>query len=188
MAELSHHEVVVLFLSIGIMLLMSRFLAELGRRIGLPIVMGEMIVGILLGPTVFGAISPDWYEGLFPSSGPVAISIQAIVKLSVVMLLFVAGMEVQLPVMLKQGRLALSTSLTSMVVPFSLGFWISWQWPELFLRATNVPPLVFSLFFGTALAITALPVIARILMDLNIYKTKIGMLIMAAAMFNDLLG
>ena len=75
-----------------------------------------------------------------------------------------------------------------MVVPFSLGFWISWQWPELFLRATNVPPLVFSLFFGTALAITALPVIARILMDLNIYKTKIGMLIMAAAMFNDLLG
>ena len=188
MAELSHHEVVVLFLSIGIMLLMSRFLAELGRRFGLPIVMGEMIVGILLGPTVFGAISPDWYEGLFPSSGPVAISIQAIVKLSVVMLLFVAGMEVQLPVMLKQGRLALSTSLTSMVVPFSLGFWISWQWPELFLRATNVPPLVFSLFFGTALAITALPVIARILMDLNIYKTKIGMLIMAAAMFNDLLG
>jgi len=188
MAELSHHEVVVLFLSIGIMLLMSRFLAELGRRIGLPIVMGEMIVGILLGPTVFGAISPDWYEGLFPGSGPVAISIQAIVKLSVVMLLFVAGMEVQLPVMLKQGRLALSTSLTSMVVPFSLGFWISWQWPELFLRATNVPPLVFSLFFGTALAITALPVIARILMDLNIYKTKIGMLIMAAAMFNDLLG
>ncbi|MBK6838663.1 MAG: cation:proton antiporter [Bacteroidetes bacterium] len=188
MAELSHHEVVVLFLSIGIMLLMSRFLAELGRRIGLPIVMGEMIVGILLGPTVFGAISPDWYEGLFPGSGPVAISIQAIVKLSVVMLLFVAGMEVQLPVMLKQGRLALSTSLTSMVVPFSLGFWISWQWPELFLRATNVSPLVFSLFFGTALAITALPVIARILMDLNIYKTKIGMLIMAAAMFNDLLG
>ncbi|MBL0257748.1 MAG: cation:proton antiporter [Bacteroidetes bacterium] len=188
MAELSHHEVVVLFLSIGIMLLMSRFLAELGRRIGLPIVMGEMIVGILLGPTVFGAISPDWYEGLFPGSGPVAISIQAIVKLSVVMLLFVAGMEVQLPVMLKQGRLALSTSLTSMVVPFSLGFWISWQWPELFLRATHVSPLVFSLFFGTALAITALPVIARILMDLNIYKTKIGMLIMAAAMFNDLLG
>lgn len=188
MADLSHHDVVVLFLSIGIMLLASRLLAELGRRYGLPVVMGEMIVGILLGPTVFGTISPDWYSNLFPSQGAVFVSLQAIVKLSVVLLLFVAGMEVQLPVMLRQGRLAVSTSLTSMIVPFSLGFWISWHWPELFLRDPQVPPLVFSLFFGTALSITALPVIARILMDLNIYKTKIGMLIMAAAMFNDLLG
>lgn len=188
MNDLSHHEVVVLFLSIGILLLSSRLLAELGRRFGLPVVMGEMIVGILLGPTLFGAFFPEAYNELFPSSGPVAISLKAIVKLSVVMLLFVAGMEVQLPVMLKQGRLALSTSLTSMIVPFSLGFWISWQWPELFLREPHVSPLVFSLFFGTALSITALPVIARILMDLNLYKTKIGMLIMASAMFNDLIG
>ncbi|HRH67705.1 MAG TPA: cation:proton antiporter, partial [Bacteroidia bacterium] len=134
MADLSHHDVVVLFLSIGIMLLASRLLAELGRRYGLPVVMGEMIVGILLGPTVFGTISPDWYSNLFPSQGAVFVSLQAIVKLSVVLLLFVAGMEVQLPVMLRQGRLAVSTSLTSMIVPFSLGFWISWHWPELFLR------------------------------------------------------
>ncbi len=188
MAELSHHEVVVLFLSIGILLLSSRLLAELGRRFSLPVVMGEMIVGILLGPTVFGFFAPDLFNSLFPSTGPVAISLQAIVRLSVVMLLFVAGMEVQLPVMLRQGRLALSTSLTSMIVPFSLGFWISWHWPEMFLREAHVQPLVFSLFFGTALAITALPVIARILMDLNMYKTKIGMLIMASAMFNDLVG
>lgn len=188
MAELSHHEVVVLFLSIGILLLSSRLLAELGRRFSLPVVMGEMIVGILLGPTVFGFFAPDLFNSLFPSTGPVAISLQAIVRLSVVMLLFVAGMEVQLPVMLRQGRLALFTSLTSMIVPFSLGFWISWHWPEMFLREAHVQPLVFSLFFGTALAITALPVIARILMDLNMYKTKIGMLIMASAMFNDLVG
>lgn len=188
MANLSHHEIVVLFLSIGIMLLLSRLLAEFGRRWRFPVVMGELIVGILLGPTVFGQIAPESCAALFPLEGPVAISMQAIFKLSVVLLLFVAGMEVQLQVMLRQGKLAVSTSLTSMVIPFCLGFWISWYWPSMLMKEAGISPLIFSLFFGTALAISALPVIARILMDLNLFKTRVGMLIIASAMFNDLVG
>ncbi|MFM9050805.1 MAG: cation:proton antiporter, partial [Bacteroidota bacterium] len=153
-----------------------------------PILIGEIIVGILLGPTLLGRIIPDFSIQLFPQVGSVAISLDAIFKLSVILLLFVAGMEVQLPVVLRQGRLATFTSLTSMIIPFMLGFWITWHFPSLLHWDGSGSLLIFSLFFGTALSISALPVIARILMDLGIYRTRIGMLIIASAMFNDLLG
>jgi Kef-type K+ transport system membrane component KefB len=187
MQTLTHNDVVVLFTSISIMLLASRIFAELGRKFRLPVVMGEMILGIILGPTLIGKLFPGFFAHIFPETGNVAISINAITQISVVMLLFVAGMEVQLPVVLKQGRLALYTSLTSMVIPFTIGFWLAWYKPEYF-GLNPVPSIIFSLFMGTAMAITALPVIARILMDMNIYRTKVGMLIMAAAMFDDLVG
>ena len=187
MPTLSHSDIVVLFLSISIMLLASRMFAELGRKIKLPVVMGEMILGIILGPSLVGMMFPGFFNYVFPVTGNVAISLNAITQISVVMLLFVAGMEVQLPVVLKQGRLALYTSITSMVIPFTIGFWLAWYSPELFGLGSE-PSIIFSLFMGTAMAITALPVIARILMDMNIYRTKVGMLIMAAAMFDDLVG
>ncbi|MFM7217270.1 MAG: cation:proton antiporter [Bacteroidota bacterium] len=188
MSQLSHYDLVVLLLSISVLLLFSRVLSEFGRKIGLPVLIGEIIVGILLGPTLLGRVIPDLSIQLFPQEGPVALALDAIFKLSVVLLLFVAGMEVQLPVVLRQGRLATFTSITSMVLPFMLGFWITWHFPALLHWDGKGSLLIFSLFFGTALSISALPVIARILMDLGIYRTKIGMLIIASAMFNDLLG
>jgi Kef-type K+ transport system membrane component KefB len=188
MQTLSHDDVVVLLTSISIMLLASRMFAELGRKIKLPVVMGEMILGIILGPSIIGHFFPSFFNNFFPETGNVAVSMNAITQISVVMLLFVAGMEMQLPVVLKQGRLALYTSLTSLAVPFTIGFWLAWINPELLqLQQTN-SKIIFAVFFGTAMAISALPVIARILMDMNIYRTKLGMLIMASAMFNDLVG
>jgi len=188
MQTLSHEDVVVLFASISIMLLASRMFAELGRRIKLPVVMGEMILGIILGPSLFGYFFPEIFNKLFPETGNVAISLNAITQISVVMLLFVAGMEMQLPVVLKQGRLALFTSMTSFAIPFTVGFWLAWIKPEFLQVERTDTHLIFSVFFGTAMGISALPVIARILMDMNIYRTKIGMLIMASAMFIDLIG
>ncbi len=188
MQSLSHADVVVLFASISIMLIASRLFAELGRKIKLPIVMGEMILGIILGPSIIGHFFPSFFTHFFPETGSAAISMSALIQISVVMLLFVAGMEVQLPLVLKQGRLAIYTSMTSLAIPFTIGFWIAWIKPELFQVQGEESHLIFSVFFGTAMAITALPVIARILMDMNLYKTKLGMLIMASAMFNDLVG
>ena len=188
MSQLTSGEFIVLLLSISLLLIASRVLAEFGRKLGLPILIGEIIVGIMLGPTLLGRFFPELTISLFPQTGPVAFSLDAIFKLSVVLLLFVAGMEVQLPVVLRQGRLATYTSLTSMIIPFTLGFWISWHFPSLFHWNGNGSRLIYALFFGTALSISALPVIARILLDLGIYRTQIGMLIIASAMFNDLIG
>ncbi len=188
MYKLSHHDLIVLLTAMSAMLIFSRIASELGRKFKFPGVMGELVVGILLGPTILGEIAPDISHSLFPKTGNVSIALDGIVKISVIMMLFVAGLEVQLPLMLKQGKAAVYTSSLSMVIPFLTGFLVAWFFPALFEIKDEKQHLLFSLFLGTALAISALPVIARILMDMNIFKTRIGMIIIASAMFNDLLG
>ncbi|MBL0328705.1 MAG: cation:proton antiporter [Bacteroidetes bacterium] len=189
MIKLAHNELIVLLLSISTMLIVSRIFAELGKRMKLPVVMGELIVGIVLGPTILGMLYPDIFNYLFPRTGNIPIALDGIFSLSVIMLLFVAGMEVQLSLVLKQGKVAVYTSVFSMIIPFFTGFAVAWFFPEVFSISNEpAPKLLFSIFFGTALSISALPVIARILMDMNLFKTNIGMVIIASAMFNDLLG
>ena len=178
----------MLLTAMSVMLIMGRVAAELSRRVKIPAVMGEIIIGIILGPTILGMLSPNLFLNLFPTAGSGSIAMDGIVSISVIMLLFVAGLEVQLPLVLKQGKVAIYTSITSMIIPFATGFLVAWFFPELFLVTDPKMKLLFALFFGTALAISALPVIARILMDMNIFKTNIGMLIIASAMFNDLVG
>src|SRR3954470_5685798 len=189
MVKLAHSELVVLLLSISTMLIVSRIFAELGKRYKLPVVMGELIVGIILGPTVLGMICPQLFNYLFPFHGNIPIALDGIFSLSVIMLLFVAGMEVQLPMVLKQGKVAIYTSMFSVVLPFITGFAVAWYFPDIFhIQNDHDARLLFALFLGTALSISALPVIARILMDMNIFQTNIGMVIIASAMFNDLIG
>ena len=98
MSKFSHNDLIVLLTSISIILIFARIVGEMGRRFKFPIVMGEIIVGILIGPTVVGAISPDFFLRVFPKDGNVSIAFDGLVNLSVVLLLFVAGLEVQLPV------------------------------------------------------------------------------------------
>lgn len=185
--KLTSHDIVILLLSIGSMLILSRLFAELGKKFKLPVVLGEIFVGILIGPTVFGYFFPETFSSVFLKEGAVKIAMDGITQLAVVMLLFVAGLEVQLQVVLKQGRTAILTSVTSMVIPLALGFAAVWFLPHLFTLG-NSEKHVYALFFGIAMAVSAIPVIARILMDLNLYKTKVGMIIMAAAIFDDLMG
>lgn len=189
MVKLAHSELIILLLSISTMLIVSRIFAELGKQFKLPVVMGELIVGIILGPTVLGMICPQVFNYLFPFHGNIPIALDGIFSLSVIMLLFVAGMEVQLPMVLKQGKVAIYTSTFSMIIPFFTGFATAWFFPEIFsIPNEESARFLFALFFGTALSISALPVIARILMDMNIFQTNIGMVIIASAMFNDLIG
>lgn len=188
MSGLTHNELIVLFLSISIMLIFSRVVAELGKRIKMPVVMGEILVGVLLGPTVLGLISPGTITYLFPVEGSVSVAMHGITSLSIVMLLFVAGMEVQLPVVLQQGKSAVYISIASLLIPFSSGFILSWLAPHLFDDIVETNRLLFSVFLGISIAISALPIVVRVLMDMNLFKTRIGMLIIAAAMFNDLVG
>lgn len=169
------------------MLVLSRLAAELGRLIKLPVVMGEILIGIVLGPTILGNLSPHLYNSLFPLFGNVSIALDGITKISVVMMLFVAGLEVQMQLVIKQGKAAISTSLLGMIIPFAVGYFSAWFFPG-FFENQDKDKFLYSLFFGTAMSISALPVIARTLMDMNLFKTKIGMIIIASAMFDDLMG
>ena len=191
MAKLSQNDLVVLLVAISTMLILSRIAAEFGKKIGLPMVMGELIIGVALGPTVLGAISPATYGSLFPfaTNANVSLALDAIFSLSVILLLFVAGLELRLSLFLKHGKVAAYTGFGSMIVPFVTGFAMAWVFPQWFhLQAEETNYLLFALFLGTAMSISALPVIARILLDMKLLKTEIGMVIIAAAIFNDVVG
>ncbi len=186
--NLTSSEIVIFFIVISLMLLVARGLGELLRLIKQPIIIGEIIAGILLGPTFFGAIAPETFSKLFVDSPNVSVVLKGITSLAVVMLMLVSGLEVDLNVILRQGKVASITSLLGILFPFILGFGLAFLQPELLGIAGEENHLVFAVFIGTALSITALPVVARTLMDLNLFKTEIGFIIIASAMFNDLIG
>lgn len=191
MAKLTHNDLVTLLLAISTMLLLSRLAAEFGKKWGFPMVMGELLVGIVLGPTVLGTLSPATYNALFPlsSNAHFSLALDAIVSLSVIMLLFVAGLELQLSLVLRRGKVAICTGLGGMVLPFVSGFAVAWLAPQWFgSRGDSPNHLAFALFLGTAMSISALPVIARILLDMKMFRTNVGMVIIAAAIFNDVVG
>jgi K+:H+ antiporter len=186
MDKLSHNDIVLLLVQLSVILAISRILAEVARLFKQPAVIGEILAGILLGPTVLGALSPELFSSLFPFIGAPAVVLDGFITIALVLLLFIAGLEVDLHIVWQQGRQALTVSLFSLIVPFSFGFIVSYLLPDFFGVGAE-DELVFSLFIGTVMGMTALPVIARILMDLNIFKSPTGMLIVASAMIVDLL-
>ena len=188
MGKLSHADVVHLLIQLSAMLVMGRVFAEAARKINQPAVIGEIIAGILLGPTVLGMLQPDWFEALFPPDSGAGIVLTGFVQVAVVMLLFIAGLEVDLHIVIQQGRQAITTSVFGLIIPFSIGFSFPFFFSEFFGINNTDSRLTFALFMGTAMAITALPVIVRILMDLNLFRSKMGLLVVASAMVDDLVG
>lgn len=188
MEKLTPTEIAALLLGFAVMLGLARAFGELFHRFRQPAIVGEILAGILLGPTVFGTLAPGLFAGLFPTAGPLAIAYNAIITLAVVLLLLIAGLEIDLSILWRQGRAALLVSVLGTLVPFVIGFGAAYATPRFWGIEPGADLLTFALFFGIALSISALPVIAKIMMDLNLFKTDVGMLVMGAAMFSDLVG
>ncbi|MFC1508347.1 cation:proton antiporter [Candidatus Omnitrophota bacterium] len=185
---LGTHDITIVLLDLGILLGLSRFLGEVARRYRQPMVIGEILAGIIVGPTILGNLSPELQQLLFPMRKNTLIALEGLTTVAVVLLLLVAGIEINLSSVWKQGRTALLVSFFGIITPFMLGFGVSYTWPEFLGLSPGSDLLTFSLFFGTALSISALPVIARILMDMNLLKSDMGILVIASAAFNDLIG
>ncbi len=155
--------------------------------------MGELFAGIVLGPTVLGAIAPEVFAAVFPSTAGFSTALQGLAVVAITLFLLVAGIEVDLSSIFRQGQLALCVAIGGIALPFTVGFSAGWFGPqilsaEFFGIGSGGSPIVFALFLATTLSISALPVIAKTLMDLNLYRSELGMTVMAAAVLNDLLG
>jgi Kef-type K+ transport system membrane component KefB/mannitol/fructose-specific phosphotransferase system IIA component len=187
MAHLTSHEVVVMFLALGLLLATARLLGELFRAIDQPAVIGELLAGILLGPSILGKLAPGFTATVFPHAGPVAYALEGLTTVAVALLLLVAGVELDLSAVWRQGRTAVSVSLGGILFPFGLGFLIAWLAPR-WLGHEGPHPFIFAMFFATALSISAMPVIAKTLLDLKLYQSDLGIVIMTAAIMNDLIG
>ncbi len=183
---MNEHDAVVFLLSIAALLGTARLLGELARTLGLPAVVGELTAGLLLGKTVLGRVAPAAQGFLFPGGAPRTM-LSAYTTFAVVLLLVVAGLEVDLNIVKKRGRTAIIVSLLGIVVPLVGGVIVGYVVPESFILHPERRDL-FAVFLGVALSISAMPVIAKTLLDLGLFKTDIGLLVMSAAMLDDLIG
>jgi Kef-type K+ transport system membrane component KefB len=177
-----------MFLALATLLGCAKLAAELMQKIGQPPVLGEISVGIFLGPTVLGHYRPHVYETLFPTTGPMPIVLETVTTLGVVFFLLTAGLEIDLRSIFRQGKSALLVSIFGVAFPFASGVLAASAFPRYMGAEAGANPVIFALFVGTALSISALPVIAKILMDLNLLRTEMGTVIISSAMFDDLVG
>ena len=148
---LGTHDITIVLLDLGILLGLSRFLGEVARRYRQPMVVGEILAGIILGPTVLGKFAPEFQHLLFPMRENTLTALEGLTTVAVVLLLLVAGIEINLSSVWKQGRIALFVSFFGIITPFLLGFGASQAWPSFFGLEPGVDLITFSLFFGTAL-------------------------------------
>lgn len=185
--KFSHSDLTYLLIFLGSILIISRIITEMFKKVNLPVIVSEISLGIILGPTVLGSIFPDIFQPLYTSNSSLKIALDSLVSLSVILFLFIAGIEVKLKLIFSQGKKALITSIGSVLFPFITGFITAWTLPQIFLYNPQ-QQFVYSLFLGTAMAISALPVIIRILMELDLLSSETGVIIITSAIISDIVG
>ena len=184
---LGEHELFLFFLQFTLLLVVARALGELAVRAKLPSVVGELLGGFLIGPSLLGAVAPGLFETIFPGNAEQFHLLEIVSWLGVIMLLILTGLETDIGLIVKKGRGAAAISLGGVVVPFASGITLGFLLPESFLAAPD-KRLVFALFLGTAMSISAIPVIAKVLMEMKIIRRDIGQVTLAAGMIDDTIG
>jgi Kef-type K+ transport system membrane component KefB/nucleotide-binding universal stress UspA family protein len=182
----SPSEVVFLFEIIAL-LVCGRLLGEVMQRIGQPAVMGQLLAGVLLGPSVLGVLSPELQQALFPASHEQKSMIDAVSQLGILMLLLLTGMETDLSLVRRTGKIALSVSLAGIAIPFLCGILLGQSLPDEMLPKPD-QRLITTLFLGTALAISSVKIVAMAIRELNFMRRTLGQLIVAAAIIDDTIG
>ena len=177
-----------LFLAqIVLLLLVGRLMGEAMQRIGQPAVMGQLIAGILLGPSVFGAIWPEAQRAVFAASPQQQSMIDAVSQLGILMLLLLTGMETDLRLVKKARRAAISTSAAGIVVPFACGFALGELLPAAMLPRPD-QRIITSLFLGTALSIASVKIVAMVVREMGFMRRNVGMALIASAIIDDTVG
>jgi Kef-type K+ transport system membrane component KefB len=183
----ARNEFVLILLQIALMLSIANLFGDLVKRLHQPPVLGEILGGIVLGPTIMGAVLPGIQTQLFPESGEPYQILHSVAYIGLMAFIFTAGLEIDLTYIRRQSRSTLITSISGIILPFISGLGMVVFMPGLW-RTPNGDLGIFALFMGTALSISALPVIARILIDLDLLKKELGGIIIGAATVDDIVG
>jgi Kef-type K+ transport system membrane component KefB/nucleotide-binding universal stress UspA family protein len=170
-----------------LLLVTARMLGQLCRRFGQPAVVGELAAGVLLGPSVLGRVAPDVFDWIFPPGAVQSGMLFAVGWLGVIMLLVVTGFETDLALISRLGKAAVFVTAGSLLVPFFFGLGGGYLAPDSLL-GDEAERSVFALFLAAALTISSLPVIAKILSELQLLRRNFGQLTLAVAMANDVIG
>ncbi|GEM55409.1 cation/H(+) antiporter [Flavobacterium branchiophilum] len=178
-----HHPLAILLVQIITIILVSRFFGWIFRKIGQPSVIGEIIAGIFLGPSLVGMYFPEYSAALFPTES--LGNLQFLSQIGLILFMFVIGMELDLKILKNKANDAIVISHASIVIPFTLGialaYFVYYQFAP-----KGVAFLSFALFMGISMSITAFPVLARIVQERGIHKTKLGAIVITCAAADDI--
>ena len=184
---LSESQIFLFLLQLFILLGLAKLLGELARKWGCPPLAGEILTGIILGPTIFGRFAPELQSALFPMLLVQQSMLETVSWLGVFFLLLITGFEVNLSSALKQGKAAILIGILGVLFPLGIGCAVFWWLPDHYY-GENATRLVFALFLGTAASISAITVIARVLHDLNVLRSDLGLTTLSGFVVNDLFG
>ncbi|HEY9785875.1 MAG TPA: cation:proton antiporter [Candidatus Obscuribacterales bacterium] len=185
-SNLSEHAVLLLFIEITLLLSASLICGEILSRLGQPSIIGQILAGLLLGQTFFGALFPDLSSQLFPRDGSQSRLIEVISWIGVSFILMLTGMETNVAMLRRLGKPLLWFGLIGLFGPLIAGGIISLLLPGQFMGDLQ-NKLAFAVFLGTVFAASSVPVVAKVLMDLKMFKLSIGQLVVATALAHDLL-
>jgi Kef-type K+ transport system membrane component KefB len=176
----------ILVAEIVLLVLVGRTLGEAMLRIGQPTIVGQLLAGVLLGPSVFGKLWPQAHDLIFPHAAGQKEMITAIAQFGVLLLLLLTGMETDLRLVRRARNTAAAVSLTGIAIPFACGFALGQFLPDSLLPGGH--RLVSSLFLGTALSISSVKIVAGVIREMNFMRRNLGQVIVASAIIEDSIG
>lgn len=177
------HPLPIFILQLVIIIIVSQVFAAAFKKMGQPSVIGEIVAGITLGPSIIGVFLPDFSKFIFPVAS--LSNIQMLSQVGLVLFMFVIGMELNLETLKKKAGAAVVISHASIVIPYALGVALSYFMYKTYAPA-NIPFYAFALFMGIAMSITAFPVLARIIKERNIANTRLGTITITCAAADDI--
>ena len=187
----SEHRLLIVLIQLCVIVAAARAAGIVARRMGQPAVVGEVVAGLMLGPSLFGHFFPGLSAQVFdPATKPV---FETLKEIGLVFLLFIVGLELEISHLKSGGRTALGIGVAGIVIPFAMGWALAvWLYPQvagaLNVNGLPIDRLGFLLFMGTAMCITAMPVLGRILVELKIIRTRLGAITLTAAAVGDVIG
>lgn len=170
-----------------LLMLVGRLLGEAMLRIKQPAVMGQLIAGLALGPSLLGALAPEWQQAVFPPVKEQKAMLDAIAQFGVLLLLLLTGMETDLRLVRRTGRASVVASLAGIIIPFACGVALGEALPDSMLPDPG-KRLITSLFLGTALSIASVKIVATVIREMNFLRRTVGQIILASAIIDDTVG
>ncbi|GAC1334340.1 MAG: cation:proton antiporter [Bradyrhizobium sp.] len=177
----------IFIVQIVLLITVGRGLGEIMQRLGQPSVIGELLAGLLLGPSLFGWLWPAAQIAIFPPAAEQKALIEGLAQFGILLLLLLTGMETDLKLVRRVGKAAITISVAGIVVPFFCGFTLGRFLPESLLPHPE-QRLVASLFLGTALSISSVKIVAVVVREMNFMRRNVGQIIVATAVIDDTIG
>jgi Kef-type K+ transport system membrane component KefB len=186
-APISAHGLLVFLLQVGLLLLLALALGRLAVKLGMPAIVGELCAGVLAGPSVLAHLAPGFHDWLLPTDTAQFHLLDAVGQIGVLLLVGLTGVHLDLGLVRRRGITAARISIAGVALPLGLGVATGLLMPDS-LVPDSADRSTFALFLGVALAVSAIPVIAKTLMELRLLHRNIGQLTLCAVMIDDIVG